>query len=74
MFVPRSAIQTVDGAAFVFVEKGKGQYEMRSVERGEQIEQEVEILRGLEDHEVIVIAGAFILKSEFLKELMGKND
>jgi cobalt-zinc-cadmium efflux system membrane fusion protein len=72
--VPRSALQSIDGQPFVFVEKEKGKYELRPVERGDDIEDDVEIKRGVADGEPVVIDGAFILKSEALKSQMGAND
>ncbi|MFO0738140.1 MAG: efflux RND transporter periplasmic adaptor subunit [Labilithrix sp.] len=74
MVVPRGAIQTVDGQPFVFTEKKPGQYAMRPVERGEQIENDVEVLRGISLEDSVVFDGAFILKSEVLKSQMGTND
>jgi membrane fusion protein, heavy metal efflux system len=50
------------------------EFELRAVERGSALETEVEILRGLEGGEPIVVDGAFILKSELLKSQMGTND
>jgi membrane fusion protein, heavy metal efflux system len=87
--VPKSAIQTIDGQPFVFIAKRLGpntattgsipanataEFELRAVERGSALETEVEILRGLEGGESIVVDGAFILKSELLKSQMGTND
>lgn len=72
--VPRGAIQTIDGAPFVFVEKAKGKFEMRAVERGQDLAARVEILRGLLAGEPVVSEGSFILKSEVLREQMGSND
>lgn len=73
--VPRAAIQTIDGQPFVFVEKpGGGKYELRAVERGQEVEGAVEITRGLTGDETIVTDGSFVLKSEYLKSQMGTND
>jgi cobalt-zinc-cadmium efflux system membrane fusion protein len=74
MVVPRGAVQTVDGQPFVFVEKKAGEYAMRPIERGDQIENDVEVLRGVSPDDSIVSDGAFILKSEVLKSQMGTND
>jgi cobalt-zinc-cadmium efflux system membrane fusion protein len=74
MVVPRGAIQTVDGQPFVFVEKKAGEYAMRPIERGDQIENDIEVLRGVSPDDSIVFDGAFILKSEVLKSQMGTND
>jgi len=72
--VPRGAVQAIDGAPFVFVEKEKGKYEMRAVERGQDLPGKAEIVRGLAAGEPVVTEGSFILKSEVLREQMGSND
>lgn len=72
--VPKGAVQTIDGAPFVFVEKSKGKYEMRAIERGQDYEGVVEVTHGLSGGEPIVVEGSFILKSEVLREQMGSND
>jgi cobalt-zinc-cadmium efflux system membrane fusion protein len=72
--VPRGAIQAIDGQPFVFVELEKGKFEMRPVERGDDLDDGVEIVRGLSGDEKIVTEGTFILKSEVLKEQLGTND
>jgi cobalt-zinc-cadmium efflux system membrane fusion protein len=74
LVVPRHAIQTVDGQPFVFVQHEPGKYEMRPVERGSELDDDVEILRGIDAKETIVVDGSFILKSEALKSQMGAND
>jgi len=78
IFVPRGAIQAIDGLPFVFIVKGheggKTQYELRPIEKGVEVEGEVEVVRGLEGAETLVTEGTFILKSEYLREQMGKND
>jgi membrane fusion protein, heavy metal efflux system len=74
LVVPRHAIQTVDGQPFVFVERAPGKYEMRPVERGAELDDDVEITRGLTADETVVVDGSFILKSEALKAQMGAND
>ncbi len=72
--VPKGAVQTIDGQPFVFLEKGHGKFELRPVERGEEAEGYVQIARGLEGGETVVVDGSFILKSEVLREQMGSND
>ena len=74
LVVPREALQTIDGQAFVFVERSPGSYAMRPVERGNELDGEVELLRGLAPDETVVTDGSFILKSEALKAQMGSND
>jgi cobalt-zinc-cadmium efflux system membrane fusion protein len=72
--VPRGALQAIDGLMHVFVEKGERKYELRAVETGASYEGDVEIVRGLKAGERVVIEGAFILKSQVLREQMGSND
>ncbi|MEI8258135.1 MAG: efflux RND transporter periplasmic adaptor subunit, partial [Deltaproteobacteria bacterium] len=72
--VPRGAVQTVDGQTLVFVQRGPGRFQMRPIERGADIEGDVEITRGLRAGEPVVVEGAFVLKSELLRSQMGVND
>jgi cobalt-zinc-cadmium efflux system membrane fusion protein len=74
LVVPRQAVQTIDGQPFVFVVRGPGKFELRAVERGGDLEGDVEVLRGLSVDEEVVVDGSFILKSEVLKAQMGAND
>lgn len=72
--VPRAAIQSIDGQPFVFIEREPGRYEMRAVERGDDLEGAVEIRRGLDGDEPVVTDGSFLLKSQVLRNQMGSND
>ena len=47
---------------------------MLPVERGTELDDDDEILRGLDTKDVVVVDGSFILKSEALKSQMGAND
>lgn len=68
--VPASAIQRHDGASFVFVSRGRQQFERRDVRIGRSTSENVEILDGLDTNEPVVVCGGFALKSEMLSELM----
>lgn len=72
--VPRSAIQTIDGQPFVFVELGAGKYRLNAIDRGAELESGIEVKQGLGGDETIVTEGSFILKSEVLRAQMGSND
>jgi cobalt-zinc-cadmium efflux system membrane fusion protein len=74
MWVKAASVTLIDGQPFVFVEKKPGTYELRAIERGDEVEGRVEVTRGLAAGEPIVTEGTFVLKSELLKEQMGKND
>ena len=74
LVVPKEAIQTIDGQPFVFLEKGAGKFNLRAIVRGEEVDGEVEITRGLTAEETIAVDGTFVLKSEALRAQMGSND
>lgn len=71
--VPLSAIQHVDEDEMVFIDEGGGVYRARRVEMGRRSDSKVEIVRGLEAGERVVMQGAFHLKSEFLKGRMAED-
>ncbi len=57
----------------VFVDHGNGIFEPREVETGWRIGNQVEIVRGLEPGEKIVISGTFLIDSESKLELAGQG-
>jgi cobalt-zinc-cadmium efflux system membrane fusion protein len=71
ILVPQDAVQRVEDCALVFVEKGKGLYEPVAVELGPAGDDGVEIVKGLSPGMDIVTTGAFLLKTEILKESIG---
>jgi Cu(I)/Ag(I) efflux system membrane fusion protein len=71
--IPESALQDFQSRPVVFVQTGKGSYQLRLVETGERAEGRVEIVRGLAEGDEVVTAGSFLLKSEMLKATMGEE-
>ena len=67
LVVPSRAVQGMEGETVVFVRSGGDQYTRRSVTTGTDLGGEIEIVKGLKEGEVVVTAGAFLLKSELLK-------
>jgi len=65
--VPSAAVQDIDGRPVVFVEEGRGRYRRRDITVGPDRGGAIEVRSGLRDGERIVVAGAFLLKSELLK-------
>ncbi|MFN8058967.1 MAG: efflux RND transporter periplasmic adaptor subunit [Vicinamibacterales bacterium] len=65
--VPSSALQTIEGRAAVFVAEDGDRFRVRPVEVGGEQDGLVEIRQGLAGGERVVVAGAFVLKSELLK-------
>ena len=71
MTVPESAVLSDEGQAFVFVPLGRNLWIRRDVEVGAVRQGKVEVLHGLSAGETLVTRGAFMFKSEILKEKMG---
>ena len=69
--VPQSALLSDEGRDFVFTHWKADYYVRRPVRKGREFFEQVEILEGLESGEVIVAQGAFLLKSDILREKMG---
>jgi RND family efflux transporter MFP subunit len=72
--VPAEAVQKISGMPAVFVEGEPGRYELRPVETGLEAHGTVEIRHGLEEGELVVVQGAFVLKSELLKGTIGGEE
>jgi membrane fusion protein, heavy metal efflux system len=67
LFVEPEALQEVRGATVVFVQREDGRFEVRPVQVGRTVSGMAEIVRGLNAGDRVVVRGAFIIKSEFLK-------
>lgn len=66
--VPEAALQRDQGRTFVFVQRNANEYELREVQVGESNGTVTAILGGLNEGELVVTHGAFVLKSELLKK------
>jgi cobalt-zinc-cadmium efflux system membrane fusion protein len=62
--LPQSAIQRSDGATFVLLEKGKGEYERRPVKTGPEFDGLTEILEGVTPQDRVVSIGGVLLKRD----------
>ncbi len=65
--IPAEAVQTVDGAAVVFVRRAPEEFEIRRVAVGPEERGAMEVRDGLRVGETIVVRGSFTLKSEHEK-------
>lgn len=65
--VPSDAVQTVSGQPSVFVSEADNRFRVRPIEIGSERDGLIEVRRGVQEGDRVVIAGAFILKSELLK-------
>jgi cobalt-zinc-cadmium efflux system membrane fusion protein len=73
LFIPRTAVQDVNGAATVFVERSGGHFEPRDVELGDTLDKLVRVTRGLKAGARVAATGGFILKSQLLKSSMNEE-
>lgn len=71
LLVPADAVQTAEGTKLVFVDRGGGVFDPVAVEVGQHTATEIEIVSGLEKGARVVTAGAFLLKTEVLKDSIG---
>lgn len=62
--VPATALQRMDDQWVVFLPRGEGRFEVRPVERGRDLGDEVAILSGLKPGETVVDEGSFVLRAE----------
>jgi cobalt-zinc-cadmium efflux system membrane fusion protein len=69
--VPRAAILADEGYHFVFRHMKDDYYVRKVVRKGREFDDKVEILDGLKADEVVIADGAFLLKSDVLREKMG---
>ena len=71
VLVPRTALQRAQGHDLVFVRTAAGQYDPVNVEVGVRTAEVVEVVRGLRAGAEVVTTGAFMLKTEILKDSIG---
>lgn len=69
--IPKEALLTDEGRDFVFVNIKDNHFLRVDVKKGREFEADVEILEGLAPGQTIVTEGAFVLKSDVLREKMG---
>lgn len=66
--IPSSAVQDAGTAKVVYVPKGNGVFEERTVKLGSEFGDQVEVLSGIKPGERVVTHGSFDLRSESLRE------
>lgn len=71
---PSSSIQQIDGRPVVFVRTSETEFRKREVQTGIESQGYTEIRSGLKQGEPVVSRGSFILKTAFLKHLIGEKE
>jgi cobalt-zinc-cadmium efflux system membrane fusion protein len=62
--VPVASVQRIENDWYVFIPKTADTFEMRAIGRGRDLEGEIEVVKGLNPGEKVVVDGAFLLKAE----------
>jgi cobalt-zinc-cadmium efflux system membrane fusion protein len=73
VMIPSEALQQLNGASVVFVRTKSGAFEARPVEPGRSLEARVEVVQGLDAGELVAVRGAFLLKSQLMREKMAEE-
>lgn len=71
ILLPRDAVQRAEGHDLVFVRTSEGVYEPKTVQVRAAPEGRVAVTRGLDAGAEVVTVGAFLLKTEILKDSIG---
>jgi membrane fusion protein, heavy metal efflux system len=71
LLVPRDAVQRAQEHDLVFVRTAPGQFDPVEVKLGARAGTDVEVVRGLAPGAQVVTTGAFVLKTEILKDSIG---
>lgn len=71
--VPAAALQSIDGASYVFIQKEADLFELRRVQAGAVTDGMIPVLAGLSRDDQVVVSQGFALKSEVLKARLGAS-
>ncbi len=69
--VPAHAVQTDGCCQLVFVQESDTVFQPRKIVLGTRVSGVVEVLKGLQENEVVASAGSFLMKTEILKSNIG---
>ena len=70
---PTAAIQQMAGKNIVFVRESEQKFQVREVRLGKAVDGQTEIVAGLAENELIVIQGAYHLKSVLMSRQLGED-
>jgi membrane fusion protein, heavy metal efflux system len=72
--VPDSSIQQIDGKSVAFVRNSDREFQKREVQTGVASGGYTEIRSGLNEGDVVASQGSFVVKTAFLRNLIGENE
>jgi cobalt-zinc-cadmium efflux system membrane fusion protein len=70
----RTAVTEIAGKSFVFVRQPDGDFELHEVSLGEANLGQIQVLSGLREGELVVVQGAFTLKSAVLRGSLSEEE
>ena len=71
--IPETAMQELKGQQVVFLQRGPSRFEAQVVETGRSNAGRIEITRGLQAGDQVVVSGGFLLKSQLLKSALAEG-
>src|SRR5690554_218193 len=72
LHIARDAVQVLNGRSVVFIAgDAPGEFQARPVSLGRESGGQVEVLKGLQSDDSVMVQGAFILKSELMRSELG---
>ncbi len=74
LVVPSSSVQQIDGRPVVFVRSSETAFQKREVQTGLESQGYTEIRAGVKPGEAVVTQGSFVVKTAFLKHLIGGEE
>jgi cobalt-zinc-cadmium efflux system membrane fusion protein len=72
--VPDSSIQQIDGKSVAFVRNSEKEFQKREVQTGIASGGYTEIRSGLKEGDVVASQGSFVVKTAFLRNLIGESE
>jgi cobalt-zinc-cadmium efflux system membrane fusion protein len=72
--VPDSSIQQIDGKSVAFIRNAEKEFQIREVQTGIASGGYTEIRSGLKEGDVVASQGSFVVKTAFLRNLIGENE
>ncbi len=72
--VPDAAVQQIEGKSYVFIRTAETDFQKREVQTGMASGGYTEIRSGLKDGETVVNRGSFVVKTVFLRHLIGEKE
>ncbi len=70
MMVPSEALQTIEGKKVVFIKTNEDTFEVREVQVKSMSKDQASIREGIQENEMVVTKGSFLLKSKLLESEM----